>query len=193
MVASSLLLNQCLQDNCTAFIFIIKPGWICPPFSRAKGKHYSQQACDHIISAREAYASSVCCHYALCKPHKGPAILRRSLHSSLLGLIGYYLNEPMFYIRTSDYITTLLIFRGSAGGQGALSRLTSGSQEPELQSGTWQWMSPNGLDGICYTARRKPISPGNLTVEKKQRLENKPHLFQSRIKLLHQRPTEMPI
>lgn len=77
----------------------------------------------------------------------------RSLHSSPLRLIGYYLNEPMFYIRACDYITTLLIFRGSAGGQGALSRLTSGSQEPEPQCGTWQWMSPNDLDGICYTAQ----------------------------------------
>lgn len=61
----------------------------------------------------------------------------------------------MFYIRAFDYITTLLIFEGSAGGQGALSRLTSGSQEPEPQSGTWQWMSPNDLDGICYTAPEK--------------------------------------
>lgn len=84
----------------------------------------------------------------------------------------------MFYIRAFDYITTLLIFGGSAGGQGALSRLTSRSQEPEPRSGTWQWMSPNDLDGICYTARRKPISLGNLAVEKKQKFENKPHLFQ---------------
>lgn len=97
----------------------------------------------------------------------------------------------MFYIRAFDYITTLLIFRGSAGGQGALSRLTSGSQEPELQSGTWQWMSSNDLDGICYTARRKPISPGNLAVEKRQRFKNKPHLFQRGVMLPHQRSTSL--
>lgn len=97
----------------------------------------------------------------------------------------------MFYIRAFDCITTLLIFRGSAGGQGALSRLTSGSQEPEPQSGTWQWMSPNDLDGICYTARRKPISQGNLAVEKKQRFKNKPHLFQIGVMLPHQCSTSL--
>ncbi len=39
-------------------------------------------------------------------------------------------------------------------------------------------MSPNDLDGICYTAWGKPISLGNLAVEKKQRFKNKPHVFQ---------------
>lgn len=97
----------------------------------------------------------------------------------------------MFYIRAFDYITTLLIFEGSAEGQGALSRLTSGSQEPELQSGTWQWMSSNDLDGICYTARRKPISPGNLAAEKKQRFENKPHLLERGVTLPHQPRTSL--
>lgn len=190
-----LLSPLCLQDNCTTFIYIMDQGWICPPYaahpSKVKGKHYSQQACDHIIPAREAYASSVCCHYAPSKPHKGPAIQRRILHSTPLRLIGYYLNEPMFYIRAFDCITTALIFRGSAGGQGALSRLTPGSQEPELQSGTWQWMSPNDLDGICYTARRKPISLGNLAVEKKQRFKNKPHLSQIGVMLPHQCSTSL--
>lgn len=159
--------------------------------ARVKGRHYSQLACDQIIPAREAYASSVCCHYALTKPHKGPAILWRSLNSSPLRLIGYYLHEPVFYIRAFDCITTPLIFRGNAGGHWALSGLTLGSQEPELQCGTWQWMGPNDLDDICYTARRKPISPGNLAVEKKQRFKNKPHLFQMGVMLAHQCSTSL--
>lgn len=100
----------------------------------------------------------------------------RSPLSSALGLIGNYRNKPMFYIRTFDYITTLLISGGSAGGQGALSRLTPGSLEHELQSGTWQWMSANGLDGICFTGGESQ-SPGAIwSGEEKQRPENKPPL-----------------
>lgn len=87
--------------------------------------------------SRRGLASSVCCHYALSEPHEGPAILSRSELSAPLRLIGYYPNEAMFYIRAFDDITAVLILGGSAGGQGALSRLTSGSQQPEPRSGTW--------------------------------------------------------
>jgi len=53
-------------------------------------------------------------------------------------------------------------------------------------------MSPNDLGGICYTARRKPISPGNLAMEKRQRLEKiNPRLFQREFALPSQRSTSL--
>lgn len=72
----------------------------------------------------EAHVSSVCRHYVLSEPQKGRWVGGGRVAALPAALIAYYLNEPMFYIRTCDCITTLLIFSGSAGGQGALSRLT---------------------------------------------------------------------
>lgn len=48
--------------------------------------------------------------------HMKAIIPQRSLNSSPLCLIDHYLNEPMFFIRTFDCITTQLIFKGSAEG-----------------------------------------------------------------------------